>query len=264
MPGAQLEYLSRSPERVQDGGMVIGNGGATYDFWLVNSRSWWIATELCRRHARLSIGEWQDGGKPQDSLGIYDEVDGRLLVDINRAGDIWVAGALSDAGTASAKGTDGATRRSWSQVFASPAFATVLALEAAAGLRAPSRRLRTAGPLLGYRVVTAVVGRDATSSRPYDVRSAFPVGPRSAVAEHLFRDFPEAGVARRTLEPVPFGEATRGFWAFRHDGEAAHLLDPAGTLYSRDRDPVDLHAAYQNLGRDLWRLVGEVFGGYSD
>lgn len=249
--------------------------GKTYDYWLVNARSWWIATELCRRHARLAIREWRDGPRasgdgPRDSLGLFDEVRGVRTIDINRAGDLTVGedGSAPDLSV------------EWSRVFTSPALGTVLELEQAAGLPAPQRSLRTAGPLLTYRIVTALVAGGSTSTRPCEVRSALAIGPGHRPAEHLFADFPGAEERRRSLgggQPGnhPDGEdgggsggqpddAAHRFWAVQRNGEVACLLDDAGRVYRRDVAPVDLHPAFDAAGRKIGRLVADEFAGLVD
>jgi hypothetical protein len=228
--------------------------GGTFDYWLVNARSWWIATELCRRHAQLSIGEWLGGERPQDSLGLYDEIRGSRIIDINRAGDLSVG----------SPGSAAEPELRWPQVFMAPARTAVLALERAAGLAAPAKPLRTAGSLLTYRLITTLVAAGATATRPCEVRSAFPMGPEHTPAEHLFHDFRGAAERRRGAGTTPVGDAAHGFWSVQRNGEVACLLDTSAYLYSRDEAPVDLHPAFEASGRNIWRLVGSEFAALVD
>ncbi|GER23618.1 hypothetical protein NCCP1664_21130 [Zafaria cholistanensis] len=230
--------------------------GKRFDFRLINARSWWIATELCRRHPQLAIIERHPPDGPHDSLALFDESAGRTLVDLNRAGSLGVnlPGDGKDGG-------DGALGFGWAEVFSTEPLRTVTRLESDAGLAAPRKRLATTGHLLSYRLITILVEASANGAQPWEVRSAYIDAPGEdrGPSRHLFEEFPGAAEQRERIGEVPSGDPARGFWAFRRRDQVEFMIDHWATLYRRERDPMELEPAFRDAGRNVWKLIAHVF-----
>jgi hypothetical protein len=230
--------------------------GKRFDFRLINARSWWIATELCRRHPQLTIIERHPPDGPHDSLALFDETVGRMVVDLNRAGSLGanIAGDGKDGG-------DGALGFGWAEVFSTEPLQTVMRLESDAGLAPPRKRLTTTGHLLSYRLISTLVEASANEPQPWDVRSAYvdAHGEDGGPSRHLFEEFRGAAEQRERIGKVPSGDPAHGFWAFRRRDQVEFMIDHWTMLYRRDREPVELELAFRGAERNLWKLIGQAF-----
>lgn len=224
--------------------------GWHFDFRMVNARSWWLATELCRRHAQLAIVELHPTDGASDTLGIYDELVDSVIIEINRAGTI------------TTRAGDDSDEFGWIEVFGSEPFETVLRLERDAGLAPVSKPLKTTGPLLAYRIISAVVGASQNEKDPWDVRSAYleTYNGDGGVSRHLFEEFRGAQAQREKIGETPLGDPAHGFWGFRRSYEVEFMIDQWGHLYRREEDPVDLNQRFAEAGHNVWALVSAVLG----
>lgn len=216
----------------------------------VLAQSWWIASELVRRHPRLVVLETHPGGGQYDCLSIVDSSSDQdlPLIDINRLGRIHVprAEAFEPITWASALGQDNA-------------HAVVRVVEAGAQLQPPVQAPSTTAKVLTYCVIARVLTTLVNDRRDWDARSGYlqtfqlGSGTRPELSE-----FP--GVAPFLDDRRPDdvgGQPAVRFWFVKRSTESVAVLDTDGRLYLRDRPPTELLPIYKRT-RSLTATIGET------
>ena len=130
----------------------------------VNAQSWWIASELVRRHPHLLLLETHPGGGQYDCLTLVDP--GRrsagAIAQINRAGTIQVRRSSTFSPI------------SWAEAFAATGGHDVVrSIEAAAGLPAPTIAPATGPKALTYRVLARVLTSLVDDRREWDAENGY-------------------------------------------------------------------------------------------
>jgi hypothetical protein len=216
----------------------------------VLAQSWWIASELVRRHPQLLALETHPGGGQYDCLSIVDSASRQdlPLIDINRVGRIHVprAEAFEPITWASALGEN-------------HAHAVVRVVEAGAQLQPPTQAPPTTAKVLAYRVIARVLTTLVDDRHDWDVRSGylqtFQLG--SGTWPEL-SEFP--GVAPFLDERRPDdveGQPAFRFWFVKRGTESVAVLDTDSRLYLRDRPPIELLPIYKRT-RSLTATIGET------
>lgn len=125
----------------------------------VIARSWWIASELVRRHPELRLIETHPGGGQYDCLTLLR--DESTVVDLNRAGAIHFNGE-----------TPSELAMTWLECFAhDDPHLSVKQIEAASGLTSPSPTPATSPAALVYRAVARVLAALVDDRDWWDVRN---------------------------------------------------------------------------------------------
>ncbi|WP_214403721.1 TY-Chap2 family putative peptide chaperone [Pseudonocardia lacus] len=218
----------------------------------VLAQSWWIASELVRRHPHLRLIETHPGGGQYDCLTLLDSRSASpgSLVDLNRAGSIHIK--------------DGAREPlDWNTVFAARGGHDIIRrIEAAAGLH-PSVPAPPTGPTaLTYRVLARILTSLVDDRRTWDARngqldsSGHDCGRRSELDR-----FPSVVEALRDILPDDlFGEPAYRFWILLRDTDPVAVLDTNGRLHLPAEPPAELLAVYKGSGRSLTTTVAEMLG----
>lgn len=214
------------------------------------AQSWWLASELARRHPDLLILETHPGGGQYDTLTIA-RPSGAVL-DINRGGGhihIHVPGTdvqpipLTDALTEE------------------DPHALVRQLEQAARLPVPAHAASASPRSLTYRTLAFVLNATVNQQKTLDVRSEYEdtsgygAGPRGWLA-----GFPLAAQRVRERRPDDLYDIPEyRYWLILRDDTPVAALDTDGFVYIGE-DVRSLPAAYHRNGRSLARTTLEVVG----
>lgn len=225
---------------------------------IVIAQSWWIASELVRRHPELMVYEMHPGGGSYDVLcvatpdQIRPEASERIpLAMINRVGSIQAHA-----------GDDQVLVASWEQVLASadPHW-EVRELEAAVGWEQTSKPVTTRRAL-AYRFFATALNMLSNSSATWDVRREF-VDSSGFHGTHggYVAEFPAAIEAMRTTRALGiWGEPESHFWALLRGGKPVAVVSDEGVLYPSSGPPKNLVSAYEACGRRIIPMTASLLG----
>ncbi|MGW6173679.1 TY-Chap2 family putative peptide chaperone [Arthrobacter sp. NPDC055138] len=217
------------------------------------AQSWWIASELVRRHAHLRILHWHPGGGQADALGVLDLAREEVALSLNRA----EGGRLNVMKNAAFRGID------WEEVFSSSPMSIVERIERGAGLKSPEKSLPTEPHSLTYRILASVLLQMVNAKTDWNAWSAYvdTSGHGSGPAETVFSGYPTAEKQRIAVgRTAVLGDAAYGFWVLSRQGESVAVLDQWGLMHTRSDGPIDLMATYASAGRSLSATIGRTLG----
>lgn len=208
------------------------------------AQSWWIASELARRHPHLLTYEMHPGGGQYDVLCVTDPdalsphsaSEHLPRVMLNRIGTLQVH-----------RGNDTEIIATWTQVLeSSTPHSIVKDLERHAGWppiqTAPATTKRT----LAYRLFACVLTMTLNDRHPWDVRSEFldTSGYGGSRPSYLVA-FPAAMESTRTTPLLGIhGEPESHFWALRRGSETVAIVSIEGLAYFADGKQTDLMDEY--------------------
>lgn len=229
----------------------------------VIAQSWWIASELARRHPELIVHEMHPGGGLYDVLALFNprraEFTSQTRVMLNRAGSIQVHHP-SDSGKGNVR------IGSWSDVISSGnAHQFIKLIEREAGLGLPSSTPPSTPRALAYRLIAAALTATVNDRHSWDARnlvvdSSDGWGDDEADPFGYLRGFPQA---RRDLDidavAHPERPAESRSWALLRDGEPVAIITVDGRAYLLDRT-VELLPTYEASKRSMLRLLETAFG----
>ncbi|MEX0153488.1 hypothetical protein [Microbacterium sp. LMI1-1-1.1] len=247
--------MSSNPQTVQD----ESPWGTTVPAQrFVIEQSWWVCSELVRRHPDHVVYETHPGG------GLYDILlvrparnlrDRDATILINRGGTVRVSFHRTD------NSIDQIDVCHSAAALAQPsAHSLVKMLESAARLevtaKAPSSTPRSLAFRMASTALTALLNERGT----WDWRQIFcdTSGEVPAVLNYL-EAFPSARaeVGNVELEPWDWGVPEAHYWALLRDGEPAAVVSTEGVLHLRDGSRVELASAYASRDRNIHRLVSD-------
>ena len=222
------------------------------------AQSWWIASELVRRHPHLILIEHHPMDGFYDSLGIVDlDRDKKMsVVDINRPGSVHVH---SDP--------------KWSPISLAEALGqhsphdVIKRVEAAAGWAAPTATPKTTARVLTYRVIARVLASMVNDQHAWDVRTDWkqtsdwdePL-PAGQQAHGYLHEFPIANYFAHSLPSFGIvGEPNVHLWALKRDDKPVAILDTSGRLVTKSGYR-DLMVSYRQHGRNLTRTIADALG----
>lgn len=220
----------------------------------VIAQSWWIASELVRRHPELLIHESHPGGGMYDCLTLLAAQTRMPVAQINRAGSIQVNAA-----------SDFSAR--WDQVFSAPSpHALVKQIEAAAGLRQPARTPRSTRRGLSYRFIAAALNMTVNDRHAWDARNEFIDAadwwPGDAELHGYLETFPKATADLSSTPQIGlWHEPQSHFWALLRAEEPVALVSIEGKVYIRDRT-IDLRSEY-STGKPMQLIVATVLSEFT-
>jgi hypothetical protein len=218
----------------------------------VLAQSWWIASEIARRHPKLLLIETHPGvGQYVCLTLIRNAPEGTTsLIDFKGVGRIHVHVA------------DGFEPITWIEAFAAEGGHDVVRrLELAAGLTPLPKAPPTGTRIVTYRAIARVLSSLVEDRHIWDGRngqidsSGYCSGQRSELAE-----FPSVVAALGDRRPDDlFGVPAYRFWILFRDGEPVAVFDTDGRLHLRDRSPTELLPIYKRT-RSLTATIGETLG----
>jgi hypothetical protein len=214
----------------------------------VVAKSWWIASEIARRHPELRIIETRPYEGADDNLClVHPRTDEDLpLIALDRLGAL-EASPLGGIG--------------WDDVVVEEdPHAIVRALEGWAGLGSPPKAPATTPTTLVYRIIARILAslvedRDVWNARwgLYDT-----LDEDTTVYHPGLDEFP-------TVDEMIMGEADQDansgdFWVLERGEDAVACFDTFGRLHTRDAAPLDLMPIYRATQRSLTGTVGVALG----
>ncbi len=210
------------------------------------AQSWWIATELVRRHPELTILETHAGGGQYDSLSLIR--NGQTLVSINRGGHIHALQHPMEPVPIEAAFADGDAHR------------LIRALESATELAAPSKTPPTTPKTLAYRALTQQATGTVNEAQPLDIRSEYLDSSAGSGPHGRLDQFPVAAERSRERRPDdPVGGPRQRYWLVLRDETPVAAVDVDGYAYITSQ-VLHLPTLYAENGRSLTSTVVKALG----
>lgn len=242
-PEGLLEHKQDSEEPKEDSHLLKEdsgdgeNGTAAYfpAQRYVIAQSWWVASELARRHPDLVIHEMHPGGGMYDCLALLSPGDLQPFVQLNRVGTIHVMSTPE-------------YRTTWAEALeAKSPHAVVKEIEEAAGLSRPAKAPASTPRTLAYRFIATTLNATSNDRHKWDARNEFIDSSDDipTVLNGYLAGFPEV---RRSLLATPqiglWHEPESHYWALLRDETPVAIVSIEGIVYRPDRQ-IDLAAEYR-------------------
>ncbi|WP_127817835.1 TY-Chap2 family putative peptide chaperone [Microbacterium sp. CPCC 204701] len=240
---------------------VAGDADAAAMGWgasrIAVAQSWWIASELVRRHPDLMVYEMHPGGGQYDVLCVAmpDQFSPNPRhqgprVMLNRVGTIQVHTGEEAAVVVS----------DWSGALEVPNPHTVIKrLESVTGWGAPPSAPATTEKSLVYRFFASALTMLLNDRHQWDVRNEFLDSSDYASPRGLIDKFPAAiadsvGIPRLGIH----GEPQSHYWALLRGNQTVAMVSMEGRVYFAGTTPRDLMADYDKAGRRLIPMTTEL------
>ncbi|WP_442574867.1 TY-Chap2 family putative peptide chaperone [Microbacterium sp. F51-2R] len=254
-----FEASSDEPLRVT--GLTIESADPVPGNWGSNrfavAQSWWIASELVRRHPELMIYEMHPGGGQYDVLCVaapdqFTPNPSNLThrVMLNRAGTIQIH-----------RGGHSEVVANWISVLeAAGPHEIVKDIEARTGWGSPSSSPATTERAIGYRFFAAALAMLINDRHPWDVRSesldssAWGLSRAGLISE--FADV--AAEVAVTPRLGIHGEPHSHYWALRRGAETVAVVSMEGHIYRRGVPRRALMDAYAKSDGRLVAMVTDL------
>ena len=211
-------------------------------------QSWWLGSELVRRHPDLTLIETHPGGAQYDCLTLVRagrEVE--PLVHMNRIGKIHIV--ASDLSMTWAEERDFGDRHG-----------AVRRIESAAGLSAPQATPPSAPTVLSLRAIYRILASMLNEREPWDARSAYYDSSGEGSGSVDLSAFPSAANSIKVPRPNdPFGQPGYRFWCLGPGHASVAILDSDGGVHLRDKE-TSLSDAYVRSGRSLTAAISMTLG----
>jgi hypothetical protein len=210
----------------------------------VVAQSWWIASELARRHPELRIIETRPYEGADDNLCLVNpRYDAELpLVQLDRLGGL-EATPLGGLG--------------WDEVVAAQnPHAIVRVLETWAELGHPARAPETTPTTLVYRILARVLASLVNDRHTWNARwGLYETFDEDTTVYHPGTDdFPSVDDTM-DREEMDSGD----FWVLERGDDAVACFDVRGRLHTH-ADPVELMTIYRASHRSLTATIGAALG----
>ena len=229
---------------------------------MVNLQSWWVASELIRRHPELELIETHPGGGQYDCLSVLS-ADGahKLHIDLNRNGRMhihsgtpsWFDSARWDI----RHPVEWSTESEQEDRRRIPRF-----LEDATGLLPPAQTPVTTSKTLGFRIIYHLLLFSLNEAEHCDIRNGEldSSGMYSDSERPYFAGIESAQIALRHSRPLGCKAHVPqyDFWGVLRDGRCLGLLQNDGTLHRPNTEPVNLMETYNSNKRDILPTSMEV------
>lgn len=205
----------------------------------VIAQSWWIGSELCRRHSQLRLYEMHPGGGQYDVLRVFPLRSRRApddVVDMNRAGRIHLH-------------LDAFQPVAWAEVLAADSpHDIVKRVEVARGWGSVGGADESTPTSVTYRLIAALLRARVDDRATWDVRMELVDSSGSYSDSNGFLDaFPLDGpsLVASAGDRLSLTGPKEHFWALLRDAEPLALFDDVGRVYARDGSTLDVFAVYK-------------------
>ncbi|MBA4248549.1 MAG: hypothetical protein C0444_09700 [Microbacterium sp.] len=214
----------------------------------VIAQSWWVASELARRHPDLVIHEMHPGGGMYDCLALLSPGDLKPFVQLNRVGTIHVMSTPE-------------YRTTWAEALeaASP-HAVVKEIEQVADLKMPAKAPASTPRTLAYRFIAATLNATLNDRYRWDARNEFfdSSEDNPTVLNGYLAGFPEV---RRSLPATPqmglWHEPESHYWALLRNDSPVAIVSIEGVVYRPDRQ-IDLTTEYRRHDSRMQPVVASA------
>lgn len=223
----------------------------------VNTESWWVASELARRHPELIIYEMHPGGGQYDVLCVTtpDQLSmsaphAKPRVMLNRAGTVQIhIGPKSDIVA------------TWEEALAAPhPHSLVKEIESRTGWGSPSQSPSSTPRSLTYRLMASALQVLVNDRHPWDIRCDSIDSSDSLATDNGFIDtFPGAESLARDVESLGiYGEPHSLFWALVRGKEPVALFSLKGDVLTRSGAQMDVQQQYRDRGRSIRKVTADL------
>ncbi|GAA1614325.1 hypothetical protein [Actinoplanes couchii] len=186
------------------------------------AQSWWLASQLFRRHPKLTLIETHPGGGLYDCLTL---VSGQSsLIHINRVGGIDVSVA-----------SDEPFKMAIEELFDLPDPVEIIPrIETAARIDSPAQAPPSTPAALTYRAIAHLMAITVNDKRRWDVRNeridSSGMGGGGTLGS--LAKFPVAAARAKEKRPGDLlGDPLYRYWGVLRDGKAIAVLDTDGYAY---------------------------------
>lgn len=217
------------------------------------AHTWWLASEIVRRHHGLELNTCISTMGLDETLGIFDSKGKRLLAFLSSEAP---KRAVVD-GSAIPMWAFG-----WDTIMGLSPRDAVAAIEAKMGIFTPKHALETTETSLTYRLISKIIGGHVWAGETWEAYSAgfYDAESKSIIPSDALDEFPTA------LDKHEFthgrdnsGRGPEGFWVLRKNGEEVFVLDQDALLhFSSNRIPEALMERFNSLGRNIDALASSV------
>ena len=228
---------------------------------LIIAQSWFIASELVRRHPDLRLIETNPCDGQYNCLSLYGPQGTKpsALIQLNRNGSM---SAMRDGEqVTSIPWSATLSQFAYSQATPALAYQALKQLEHHSGLGHPVATPPSSPAALSFRAIARVLTSLLNDKSVWDARneredsSGWSPTDRGYVTQ-----FPAAHAASRYARRDDIlGVPTYRFWALLKDSEAVAILDTEGNTYTRDGTE-HLPTVYQATGRNLTLTIARALG----
>lgn len=221
-------------------------------------QSWWLASELGRRHPNAWVERFMHTTGPVlVAVEAGDDAQARVFFDLQ-------------AGVRAYRG-ESESHWSWETVLQCPGAHDMLKrIEASSGLGIPRRAPATSARSIVYRLIARLLAMHLDASRPWvpvplDVQSMVhglvepEDDPLLLGFETVHRDVHDhrADATKRFGDPR-LVQVRPWLWAMTRDVETTFVLDTDGFMHARQLGVRPLLPMYDEVGRDIDRLAVRV------
>lgn len=219
----------------------------------VLAQSWWIASELVRRHPELIIHETHPGGGMYDCLELFTLEQLHSIAALNRAGTIHVTASPG-------------FNTPWERVLSAESPHVIMKeIEQAASLRPPTNTPASTKRVLAYRFIAAAVHTAVNDRHFWDARNDFidtaDAWPGDPEVHGYLAEF---RLAQSDAESAPrlglWHEPESHFWALLRDEQPVALVSIEGKVYTKE-EMFDIGSLY-SARRSMTMVVAKVLSDY--
>lgn len=215
---------------------------------MINVQSWWLASELVRRHPQLGLIETHPGGGMYDCLTIVKwGHDAPSFIDLNRQGRVHVH--PDHLGIFTWQDDRAQDDRHWG----------VKEVERFAQLKPPSKTPSTNKVSMTLRVLYNILLLTLNARPTWDVRNARIDTAGLSFSTGNVDGFRTAQIGAQQCRPDdPYGDPLYRFWRIQRDAESLAVLDIDGMLHRPDADATDLMPLFEAEGRSPARVAAKL------
>ena len=220
---------------------------------LINAESWWLASEVARRHPELIIYEMHPGGGGYDvlSLGAPEWFSSSCNEEPGPKMDLVRNGRLHVHKSSSYEGSR--VLATWADVLSGEdPHVWVLRIESELQLKHPKPSPLTTSKTIVYRTIAQILAMTVHDRDFWDARSEF---CDSTGDDRNFRNyldsFPGAREDCRALSRLDVsGQPEANFWGLLRKTEVVALFSTDGIVYAGN-NRVELLKVYESFGRKI-------------
>ncbi|WP_433803551.1 hypothetical protein [Actinomycetospora sp. CA-084318] len=212
----------------------------------VTAQSWWIASEIARRHPHLQLIETHPGGGLYDCLTLISPGPTNLL-DLNREGSIHAR----------------TFKLTWVDALAAPGGHDLIKrLEADLDLSHNATTPATTARTLTYRVLARVLTSLVDDRHRWDARNGYYDSSGGDGGQRTeLQQFPTVVDALEDRRPDDLlGIPAYRFWVLLRDDDPVAVLDTDGRLHQPDQPCVEFLPLYRRHQSRLTATIGAALG----
>lgn len=218
----------------------------------LTGHSWWLASEIVRRHKGLGLVTCISTLGLDETLGIFDRSKGALLAFLSDVPNRAVVSGNPDALWAFG----------WNQILDVSPKEAVAAVERKLNIYSPNHALATSEETLVYRLISRIICNHVWSADIWTAVSCgiFDGDSRELVSTDFLDEFPSALDKFESTHGRNAVDATaEGYWVLSRDGVEMFVLDSDAVLHFRDnRNPMPLMKRFNLFERKIGVLAESV------